>query len=260
MLSSDGSKVDVLLVEDDDHFARLLQEYFKLYKAVELSCTVARSLGDAVTALETVPFDIVVSDLGLPDSQGLQTIDGIMAVAPTTPLVVLTGRDDVETGVEAVRRGVSDYLVKARVDDDNIVRAVLYALDRTNTANAIGDQMAFQQQLIDAVPIPVFYIDAQAAIIGCNTQFEALFDISRFDLLGQTYRDVLPPGLTEEVKGQIDGVAASDFVLLGDVGPKACSDRFKVRTVALDGDAGVVVSLIPLPKASEDSHIGPTTS
>jgi signal transduction histidine kinase len=92
--------------------------------------TWAETLEEAISQAARSSFDIVLLDLSLPDCTGLTTVDRAREAWPEMPIVVLTGADDETLGLEAVRRGVQDYLVKGQVDERIISRAVRYAIER----------------------------------------------------------------------------------------------------------------------------------
>ena len=81
-------------------------------------------------------FDIILLDLALPDSQGLETFTKLMERASYIPIIVLTGLDDVDLAVETVRRGAQDYLVKGHHDGDTLLRAIRYAVERKQAQEA----------------------------------------------------------------------------------------------------------------------------
>jgi signal transduction histidine kinase len=87
-------------------------------------------MAEARELLARRSFDVVLLDLSLPDSRGLLTVEHANAAAPELPIVVLTGLDDEETGIEAVRRGAQDYLVKGQFDGRLLGRAIHYAMER----------------------------------------------------------------------------------------------------------------------------------
>jgi signal transduction histidine kinase len=122
--------LQLLLVEDSISDAALLQENILLSGTNDLRVSVVQSLRQAIHYLKNNPVDATLLDLSLPDSSGLETIIRLRQACPDTPIVVLTGVDDEKTGVEAVRMGVQDYLVKGQVDGRLIARAVRYAIER----------------------------------------------------------------------------------------------------------------------------------
>jgi len=127
--------IEILLIEDNAGDARLLQEHLREAGTDEFHLTHLESLDEGISQLqlgtrEQRPYDVLLLDLSLPDSSGLKTVCRAQEGAPRTPIVVLTGLDDEETGIEAVRMGIQDYLIKAQVDQRTITRAVRYAIER----------------------------------------------------------------------------------------------------------------------------------
>jgi serine phosphatase RsbU (regulator of sigma subunit) len=118
----------LLLVEDDDGDAFLFED---LLQDADLDVDVARARTVA-GAEAALPGDVscVVLDLGLPDADGLAALHRLRAVAPTVPMLVLTGFSDAARGLEAVAAGAQDYLVKGRVDGELLVRSIRYAVER----------------------------------------------------------------------------------------------------------------------------------
>jgi len=117
----------VLLVEDDDGDAVLVEELLS-DAGLDTDVTRAWSLEAAVDAL-AFPVDCVLLDLGLPDATGFDALVRLRD-ASDAALVVLTGLDDAERGLEAVAAGAQDYLVKGTVDGEALGRAVRYAVER----------------------------------------------------------------------------------------------------------------------------------
>ena len=105
--------INILLVEDDPGDCRLVRlSLAKPRQPVEFAVETAGSLAECLECLRNNSFDLVLLDMGLPDSNGLVTVDRVCEVCPHIPVVVLTGLADEEIGVEAIKRGASDYLVK----------------------------------------------------------------------------------------------------------------------------------------------------
>jgi signal transduction histidine kinase/DNA-binding response OmpR family regulator len=127
----------ILVVEDDEASARLVRELLRDRR--ELLLEHASSLGEATARLAQGGVDLVILDLGLPDSQGLQTFERLSGTFPDTAVVVLTGRDDEETAAQAVKRGAQDYLPKGRVDGLLLTRSILHALERKRVARSLEE-------------------------------------------------------------------------------------------------------------------------
>lgn len=115
----------MLLVEDNPGDARLLREALP----GEFHITHVERLEDAIRALSSAETDVVLLDLSLPDSHGLETCRRIRVAAPDVPVLVLTGTNDAEIAVQAVREGAQDWLTKG-VDAEVVVRSIRYAIER----------------------------------------------------------------------------------------------------------------------------------
>jgi len=125
-----------LLIEDNSSDAELIHEL--LSEATEDTKSAQISIEQEETLLEGMrryaendgTFDVILLDLGLPDSQGLETFTKLAERASRTPIIILTGLDDVDLALETVRRGAQDYLVKGRHDGEILLRAIRYAVER----------------------------------------------------------------------------------------------------------------------------------
>jgi signal transduction histidine kinase len=120
----------VLLVEDSLPEAVLLRNALGRERVGAFSLTRVESAREAIAKLAGEPFDVILLDLSLPDSEGLATFERIRAAAPSVPVVVLTGLADETTAMAIVRRGAQDYLVKGKAGGPAIARALRYAVDR----------------------------------------------------------------------------------------------------------------------------------
>ncbi|BAE50236.1 response regulator [Paramagnetospirillum magneticum] len=124
--------IRVLLLEDDPADAKLVGQMLRRVKTTPFEVTVVGRLAQAVERLSEGPqsFDVVLADLGVPDSSGIGTLNALTRVAPRLPVVVLTGNDDDAVALEALKRGAQDYLVKGLGDAFILSRVVRYAIER----------------------------------------------------------------------------------------------------------------------------------
>ncbi|AHF98661.1 diguanylate cyclase [Halostagnicola larsenii XH-48] len=134
--------VHILLIEDNPGDARLIREMLRdseeLTQRFDLdertgdrpTVTCESRLEDGLEALETARIDVVLLDLNLPDSDGLETLETVHETVEAVPIVVLTGVRDQEIGVRAIQRGAQDFLVKDEVTTPLLVRTIYHAIER----------------------------------------------------------------------------------------------------------------------------------
>jgi two-component system cell cycle response regulator len=125
-----GPVTTVLLVEDNPADARLLREALAEIADSRFEITHCETLAQAHEFLAKNTSDVILSDLGLPDSQGLETIRHIHKAAPGVPVVVLTALNDESFGGQVLQEGAQDYLVKGQIDGRLLWRALRYAMER----------------------------------------------------------------------------------------------------------------------------------
>ncbi len=124
--------LSVLLIEDEPGDANLVRQYLKASPNLPIELTWAENLTDGIARLTHTAVDVVLLDLNLPDSQGLNTLLRLHSAAAMLPIIILTGHDDTEFAVKALDCGAQDYLVKSGIDTDSLVRAIRYAMSRVS--------------------------------------------------------------------------------------------------------------------------------
>ena len=132
--------IRVLLVEDNLGDARLLYEGMEEALPGQFQMTHVRRLSEALEYLWKETCHVVLLDLGLPDSHGIDTLVLTRAQAPSVPIVVLTGFQDESLGDQALKEGAQDYLVKGQVESKLLARSMRYAIARKAAAEALLGQ------------------------------------------------------------------------------------------------------------------------
>ncbi|MFH1448162.1 MAG: ATP-binding protein [Candidatus Micrarchaeota archaeon] len=142
-------KTNILLVDDDPLDCRLVKMALaKSSNAVGFTVHRVESLTEAMESLNSHSFDLVLLDLGLPDSHGLETVDRVYEACPSIPIVVLTGLASEEAGVEAIKKGAMDYLVKDEYSGDMLVRAIRYSLERKRLKEQLRKHREHLEELV----------------------------------------------------------------------------------------------------------------
>lgn len=149
-----NDQITVLLIEDHPGDARLIQELLAdvPHRPFELVCV--DRLASSLDRLRRDPVDLILLDLSLPDSQGLDTLVSVLGQAPGLPVIVLTGLDDEALAVKAVQEGAQDYLVKGQFNGHLLVRAMRYAIERKRAEEALriaSDRFALAAAAVNSV-------------------------------------------------------------------------------------------------------------
>ena len=130
--------IRVLLIEDNLGDARLIEENLRDAGYRTFQLTRKSTLREGLTLLrERADVDVVLLDLGLPDSLGIETFTAVDAQAPGVPIIVLTGVSDESLAVATVREGAQDYLLKDQASGSLLARAMRYAIERKRVASEV---------------------------------------------------------------------------------------------------------------------------
>lgn len=144
----------LLLIEDNPIDARVIREYLANKNGVHIEVEHVERLAAGLARLTDGGFDVVLADLNLPDSLGLETLAQIHDRNPQVPVVVLTGLNPQEFGLEAVKAGAEDYLSKDDLEPRLLERTIRYAIERAAHRRAdqqFKEEEARYRQLLDAV-------------------------------------------------------------------------------------------------------------
>jgi DNA-binding response OmpR family regulator len=122
--------IKVLLIEDNLGDFELILRMLDKSENVKFELSHTQKLGSGLELLEMNKFDIILLDLGLPDCEGLNSFKVIFKKYSTTPIIILTGLANEETGIKSIKYGAQDYLVKGEFNGKLLVRAIQYAIER----------------------------------------------------------------------------------------------------------------------------------
>ncbi|MDA1049199.1 MAG: response regulator [Planctomycetota bacterium] len=144
-----GKPITILAIEDSVADAHLLRSILNGVARFDFDLRHESQLADGLSVLSGEDCDVVLLDLMLPDSMGLETVDRVHLAAPYTPIIVLTNVDDEVNAFEAVRRGAQDYLFKSRLDGPLVSRAIMYAIERKRAERVLNESIV-QRQILEA--------------------------------------------------------------------------------------------------------------
>jgi diguanylate cyclase (GGDEF)-like protein/PAS domain S-box-containing protein len=205
-MSGGSGTIRVLLIEDSLTDARFIREVLSRESPSGFEVQHAERLAAGLEWLERRETDVVLLDLTLPDSEGLDTLSATAAVAGPVPILVLTGFDDDELARQAMSAGAQDYLPKGGVDGHSLARALRHAIERKRTA----ERLRFQADILAAVRDSVVVTDLEGRITYWNEGAVEIFGYTVEEAVGNTVALLYPEAesASAEFKQDLNGVLA----------------------------------------------------
>jgi PAS domain S-box-containing protein len=184
-----GNSIKVLLVEDNPGDVFLLQELLQEVTTAKVELQPAEQLCEALECIARDSFDVILLDLSLPDSQGLDTFISTARQTKATPIIVLTGLNDETLALRAMQSGAQDYLVKGQVTGDLLVRSMRYAIERQRSENALRQSEERFRVALKNSPIFVFNQDIN---LSYTWVYNPMSGWTSQDMLGKHDCDLIP--------------------------------------------------------------------
>lgn len=147
MITQDSESYQLLVIEDSDKDFRQIEEMLKSQSEVRYALSHADRLATGLQMLASSSFDIVLLDLFLPETKGLRTLDKLFERIGQMAVVVLTKLDDENAGINAVRHGAQEYLIKGSFDSYNLLRAIRHAIERNQIETSLRESEKRHREL-----------------------------------------------------------------------------------------------------------------
>ncbi|HWR78171.1 MAG TPA: EAL domain-containing protein [Thiobacillus sp.] len=189
----------VLLVEDDPTDAKLIQDALAGTGNSPFRVEWVTRLSDALERLGSERFEVVLLDLSLPDSQGLEAFDQVFQAAPDSLILVLSGLTDEDTALQAMQRGAHDYFSKGHVDAHWLPRALRYVIDRKTARGALQSSEERFRAMSDASPLGIFVSDAEGSCVYTNAAYQKISGLTLEQTLGTNWSMAIHPEDRERV-------------------------------------------------------------
>jgi PAS domain S-box-containing protein/putative nucleotidyltransferase with HDIG domain len=187
------SPTTVLLIEDNPGDARLIREMLAEGAGARFQLVCAEQLSSGLERLAANDIEVVLLDLGLPDSQGFDTFTKTYAQAPGVPIIVLSGLADEQLAIKTVQEGAQDYLVKGHLDSHALVRTIRYAIERKRTEELLRESETQVRKLFEAIPDSILVHDDEGNILHINEIGAERLEWSAKDLVGKNLRGIVTP-------------------------------------------------------------------
>lgn len=189
--------IRVLLVEDNPGDVFLLTEILG-EAPIPFEVEQCARLSDAVQRLSKGGIDVVITDLSLPDSVGIETFHDLAKQFPRLPVVVLSGTDDEALALRTVEEGAQDYLVKGKLDQALLVRSLRYAIKRAEAERRLAEERALLRNVIDNLPDSVYVKDANGCYLLDNLAHMRQVGVASLEqVVGKKTTDFFPPEKAE---------------------------------------------------------------
>ncbi|AOR73174.1 histidine kinase [Burkholderia stabilis] len=200
------NEVRILLVEDSPTDTFLIRE--ALFEVRDFVSVLhhAERLSEGIDHFRAEPVDVALLDLGLPDSQGLDTFSRLHAEKPGVPIIVLTGLDDLSAGLQAIQEGAQDYLLKKDIQPALLGRAIRYAIERHHVSVALAESEERFQLAVSGAAAGLWDWNLLTGTMYLSAHFHEImgYDDRELPNDARTHLDAIHPDDIDRVKSILD--------------------------------------------------------
>ncbi len=194
--------IQILLIEDDPDDVLLLRVALAKAENAKIKLTHADCLSNGLIQLAEQDYDVILLDLNLPDSHGLETLTTIIKGFPKIPVVVLSGLGDDFTTLEAIRQGAQDYLVKREIEGSTLLRVLRYAIERQRAEETLRAERDFSAQVMDSMGQGLIITNPEGYFEYVNPAFARMIGSTPEELSGKRLQYyTIDAGLAELERG-----------------------------------------------------------
>jgi PAS domain S-box-containing protein len=186
-------KIRILLIEDNPGDARLIKELLTAAEGASFNLEHTDRLSTGLARLARGDIDVIMLDLSLPDSHGLDGLNKICAQTPKVPVVVMSGLSDQAVALNAVQEGAQDYLVKGNVDSDLLLRSLRYAIERQHLRVALSESEARYRLLADNAADVIWTANMKWQITYVSPSIKRLLGYTVEEMKRLAIKDILTP-------------------------------------------------------------------
>ena len=183
----------ILIVEDNPADVDLVREALSGAGSAGFRVESAPRLSAALARLEAEGIDLVLLDLGLPDSQGLDTFRRLRDAAPDVPAIVLTGNVDQAVGLAAVSEGAQDYLVKGEVTNESVARSIRHAIERRRAEERLRESEGRFRSYVENANDIVYTLSPSGILTYVSQNWEVTLGHDVRDVIGQSFTRFVHP-------------------------------------------------------------------
>ena len=187
-------KIHILLIEDNESDAILVQSDLQQAMGDQITLVHTERLDSALQLIREHTFDLILSDLTLPDSDGIKTINQLRENAASIPIAVLSFRNDEKLAIKAIKAGAQDYLVKGSLTEGVLARVIRYSIERKRIEESIKKAQKRFQTIFEKAPLGIALINLQTGkYYDVNPKYAAIVGRSAAELLSINQSDIIHP-------------------------------------------------------------------
>jgi PAS domain S-box-containing protein len=187
------SKPKILIIEDNPGDLFLVKEFLKRTSLPSYEIFHADILEQAISFLKTEQFKLILLDLFLKDSEGIQTFEKVYPLSGSAPVIILSGLVDEQVSALALKKGAQDYLVKGNFDKKLLEKTIRYAIERKQNQELIRQSEEEYKLLFENNPVPMWAFDTDThKIVTVNAAAILYYGYERDEFLTKTIHHVLP--------------------------------------------------------------------
>ncbi len=201
----------ILLIEDNKGDSRLIREMIADSRTTKFDVDVASTLESSIQKLNENRYDIVISDLGLPDSQGIDTLKEIQKAVHKVPIIVLTGITDEEMGINAVKLGAQDYLIKNQLNKFSLIRAITYAIERKMSDEMLRENEELFRGAFEQAAVGLAHVSLEGRFLRFNNKLLEITGYSEKELSEKNFQEITHPEDLHKDVEQMEKLISGDI-------------------------------------------------
>jgi len=185
--------VNILLIEDNPSDVRFIEELLKEADDVNFKLECFNRLNNGLNHLEKKNFDVVLLDLSLPDSNGLDSLLETLKIAENVSVIVLTGTNNDFLALKSVKKGAQDYLVKSQINCTSLIRSIKYSIERKKLEQQLKKSKLSEEKfrtIVKTSPYSIILLDIKGDIMDCNLIAEKYLFLPKNMIIGKNIIDL----------------------------------------------------------------------
>ena len=187
-------KIRILLVDDDEDDYIITRDLLSEIGEMDFHLDWVGTYGTALEVINRAEHDVYLVDFGLGERNGLELLRDALARGCKAPVILLTGQGDHEIDIEAMKAGAADYLVKGQIAAPLLERSIRYAIERTQTLQALRNSEDEYRRLFNSHPVPMWVYDVETCrFLAVNEAALRNYGYTAEEFLRMTINDIRPP-------------------------------------------------------------------